>query len=139
MKTIFFLFALSLVALAACSTTTSRENHNTSGTDPETVLVTYHVKSGKEKEFQDVLARVWEIYRREHLVLAQPHVLIRDKETGDETRFVEIFTWVSHSAPEHVPDSVKTIWGEMQSLCEARGGHNGLEGGEVDLLTPTGR
>ena len=136
MRITHFLLAVSLVPLIACSTTPRGESQRSSGGDPETVLVTYHVKPGKEGEFQDALSRVWEIYRKEHLVFAQPHVIVRDKEDGGKTRFVETFTWVSHAGPEHVPDAVKTIWEQMQSLCEARNGHGGLEGGEVELLTP---
>jgi quinol monooxygenase YgiN len=128
-----FLFILSLVSLTACSSTPPPRGHHHS---PETVLITYHVKSGKEAEFQDVLARAWETYRKEHLVFAQPHVIVQDKENGGKNRFVEIFTWVSHAAPDHAPDSVKKIWEQMQSLCEARDGHRGLEGGEVELLAP---
>jgi len=139
MKIPHFLCALSLVLLTGCSTTRSNERQASSKTDPETVLVTYYVKSGKEAEFQELLSRAWEIYRKEHLVLAQPHVIVRDKESGDKPRFIEIFTWVSHSAPEHAPGSVKTIWDQMQSQCEARDGHGGLVGGEVDLLAPNAR
>jgi len=43
---------------------------------------------------------------------------------------------VSHNAPDHAPESVKAIWRQMQSLCEARDGHDGLEGGEVEILVP---
>ena len=118
---------------------TSTEKQASSKTGAETVLVTYHVQSGKEAEFQQLLSRVWKIYRKERLVFAQPHVIVQDKESGDKPRFIEIFTWVSHSAPEHAPDSVKTIWNQMQSECEARDGSGGLVGGEVDLLAPNAK
>jgi hypothetical protein len=131
-----FLLIVSLVPLIGCSTTPSRETRHSPRDDPETVLVTYHVKAGKEKEFQEVLLRVWDIYRKGHLVFAQPHVIVWDREDGGKTRFVEVFTWVNHAAPEHVPDTVKTIWDQMQSSCEERNGHGGLEGGEVELLIP---
>ena len=100
-------------------------------------MVTYHVKPGKEAEFQALLSRAWQTYRREHLVFANPHTIVRDTEQGDKTRLVEIFTWVSHAAPEHAPDAVKKIWEQEQSLCEARSGHGGIEGGEVELLPET--
>ena len=135
MKITHFLLAALLVPWIACSTT-QRESDRSSGGDPEMVLVTYHVKSGKEDELQDVLARAWKIYRKEHLVFALPHVIVRENDGGDQTRFVEIFTWVSHAAPEHTPDAVKKLWDQMQSLCEARNGHSGLEGGEVKLVAP---
>jgi antibiotic biosynthesis monooxygenase (ABM) superfamily enzyme len=127
-----FLSALAVISLTACSTT-NRTHHGSAKSDPETVLITYHVKSGKEAEFQAVLWRAWQIYRTEHLVFAEPHIILRDME-GDKTRFVEIFTWVSHAAPEHAPDIVTTVWEQEQSLCEGRNGHNGIEGGEVEIL-----
>ena len=134
MKITLSLFVLSLFGLTACSTMNSAP-HGSAKHDPETVMVTYHVKSGKEAEFQAVLSRAWQIYRSEHQVFAVPHIIVRDTEAGDKTRFVEIFTWVSHAAPEHAPDAVKTLWEQEQSLCEARSGHGGIEGGEVEILT----
>jgi len=131
-----FISALAAVSLMACSTTPGSKNHDLSESSAETVLITYRVKPGKEQRFQEALSRAWDIYRKEHLVFAQPHFIIRDKASGDRTRFVEMFTWVSHHAPDHAPDSVKNIWDQMQSLCEARDGHGGVEGGEVELLIP---
>ena len=133
MKMTHFLLVLAAVSLTACSTT-NRPTDGSAGPGPETVLVTYHVQSGHEQEFQTLLSRAWEIYRKEHLVRAEPHVVVRDAEGGGKARYVEIFTWVSHTAPEHAPDSVKTIWQQEHSLCEARGGHSGIEGGEVEIL-----
>ena len=136
MKTTYSLFAFMLLGLTACSTM-HPEQRNSDKADPETVLVIYHVKPGKEAELQTVLSRAWEIYRREHLVFAEPHILVRNIEDEGKTRFVEVFTWVSHSAPDRAPDSVKTMWEQEQSLCETRNGHTGIEGGEVDLLIPS--
>ena len=99
-------------------------------------MVIYHVKPGKEAELQDVLARAWEVYQKNHMVLAQPHVIVRDKGIIGETRFVEIFTWVSHSVPQRPPDAVKKLWDQMQTLCVPQDGRGGLEGGEVGLLVP---
>jgi len=138
MKITHFLAALTAVSLTACSTT-NRTNQSSARPEPETVLVTYRVKSGNEAEFQTVLFHAWQIYRTEHLVRAEPHIIVRDTEGGGKTRYVEIFTWVSHAAPEHAPDSVKTIWQQEHSLCEARGGHSGIEGGEVEILTGKSR
>ncbi len=103
--------------------------------DPETVMVTYHVKAGREAEFQSVLSQAWQIYRSGQLVFVQPHTVVRDTEDHDKTRFVEIFTWISHATPEHAPDAVKKVWEQEQSLCEARNGHGGIEGGEVEFVT----
>ena len=133
MKITYLLFTLAAIALSACSTTSS-ERQGSGKSDPETVLVTYHVKPGKEAEFQAVLSRAWQVYRAERLVFAKPHIIVRDTEGGDKTRFVEIFTWVSHAAPDHAPAAVKELWAQEQSLCEARSGHGGIEGGEVEIL-----
>ena len=97
-------------------------------------MVTYHVKLGKEAEFEALLSRAWRIYRKERLVVDKPHLIFRSIEDGDKTRFVEIFTWLSHDGPEHAPDTVKSLWEEEQSLCEPRGGHRGIEGGEVEFV-----
>ncbi|MGD0061645.1 MAG: hypothetical protein ABSD58_19735 [Verrucomicrobiia bacterium] len=129
-------FAL-LSLVTACSTTRldQRDAHNTKS-PPESVMVTYHVKPGTEAEFQHVLADVWAFYRKERLVLAQPHLIARSDDGPGNTRFVEIFTWVSHSAPEHVPASVGKLWDQMQSLCEPRNGQPGIDISEIDLVTP---
>ena len=133
MKIAHFLFALAAVSLTACSTT-NRTHSGSARTPPETVLVTYYVQSGKEAEFLAVLSHAWQIYRNEHLVYAEPHIIVRDTEGGDTVRFVEIFTWVNQAAQEHAPDSVKAIWKQEHSLCEERNGHSGIEGGEVEFL-----
>jgi hypothetical protein len=122
-------FALSLLAAAGCSTT-----HPVTSTKggSETVMVTYHVQLGKEAELQSLIAHAWEVYQGEHMVCAQPHTVVRDTEDGNETKFVEIFTWAK--SPDHPPASVLAIWKREQSLCETRDGHRGIEGGEVELI-----
>jgi hypothetical protein len=133
MKITHLLLALAAISLTACSTM-SRTQQGSAKSDPETVLVTYHVKSGQEAEFELLLSRIWQIYRTEHLVFAGPHIIVRDTEDGGKPRIIEILTWVSHAVPEHAPDAVKTIWQQEQSLCEARNGHTGIEGGEVEIV-----
>jgi hypothetical protein len=131
-------FVASLLALSACSTT-HPDHSRTAKADPETVLVRYHVKSGKEAGLQATLARAWEIYRRQPLVFAHPHVVVRETEDRGKACFVEVLTWISHSGPEHTPDAVKAVWGQEQALCEDRGGHPGIEIGEVELIVPTAK
>ena len=132
MRTRHLQLAVLPLALIGCSTT----HHNSANRDPETVLVTYHVKPGKEVDFQGLLSQAWELYRGEHLVFAEPHIVVQDTEDGSKPRFVEVFTWVSRSIPGHAPESVKTIWKQEESLCEKRGEHYGIEPGEVELLVP---
>jgi len=133
MRTAYLLLAVLPLVAIGCSTA----QPNTAKQDPETVLVTYHVKPGKEAEFQAVLARAWAVYRGEHLVFAEPHVVVQATESGGQPRFVEILTWVSRSIPEHAPESVKTIWQQEESFCERRGGHYGIEPAEVALIVPS--
>jgi hypothetical protein len=131
MKAAYLLFALSLTALTGCAII-----HPGSGrdrADRETVLITYHVQAGKEAQFQALLAEAWEVYRSEQMVLFKPHVVVRGVEDGDKPRFVEVLTWVRK--PDHAPENVVTIWKQEHSLCEARNGHAGIEGGEVQLIT----
>ena len=135
MKPKHFLFALALAGLTACSTTTGYHSPTNDGT--ETVMVTYHVRMGQEVNFHGLLTRAWETYQGEHMVLAQPHVIVQDRELNGKTRFIEIFSWVSHTGPQNPPDSVKRVWSQEQSLCEARDGHSALEGGEVQLILPS--
>ena len=106
------------------------------GPDPETVLVTYHVKAGNEAEFEQVLWQTWKIYQGMHLVTAQPHTVIRTKDDNGKPRYVEIFTWVSHAVPDHAPLPVISAWDRLTALCETRDGHPGLEGGEVQNVPP---
>jgi len=133
MKPTRFLLIVLVLVLAGCSTARPPAEWTK---QPETVLVTYHVQSGKEAEFQALLARSWELYRHEHLVFARPHLIVRDMESDGKPRFTEIFTWASRATPEHAPDGVKQAWQEEQALCEERNGHYAIEPGEVSLITP---
>ena len=132
MKAKYFIFVFFLAVLTGCSTT---RPSGSAKADPETMQIVYHARPGKEAELQGALASAWQIYRAQHLVFAEPHIIIRDTEDGTKARFVEVFTWVSRAIPEHAPDAVQKVWGQEQSLCEARGGHDGIEIGEVELIT----
>ncbi len=141
MKTfIISVFAVALLGLTGCSSTrqageASAATAKAAATKPgpETVLVTYHVQLGREKDLQTLLTRAWASYRSLNMVAARPHIIVREAEEGGQSRFVEIFTWVS--PPDNPPVSVRSLWQEELSLCEARNGRNGIEGGPVELLT----
>jgi hypothetical protein len=136
MKLAHIAISLSLLSLVNACSTIHLDQHAGGKSTPETVLVTYHVKSGQEDDFQHVLADVWAFYRRERLVFAEPHVIARADDGPGNSRFIELFTWVSHSAPEHVPPTVGKLWDQLQSLCESRDNHSGIDITEVDLVTP---
>lgn len=130
------LLLVSLIAIiAGCSSPKPNAKLKEALKDrPETVLVTYHVKPGMEKDFEALLNRAWKVYRSEHMVKADPHIILRDAEENSTIGYVEIFTWVSHAAPQNAPDSVKKIWAEEHSMCEPRAGRADIGGGQVDLF-----
>lgn len=128
-------FVLSLVILTACSSTPKADNSDGKNS-PETVEITYHVQMGRDMELQTVLNRAWVIYNQERMVLPKSRAVVTSKEYGNRPRIVETFTWVSHSTPDHAPKSVRDIWNQMQDLCEARGGHEGIEISEVPTIVP---
>jgi len=99
-------------------------------------MAIFHVVAGKEADFQQVLVREWETYTKEKLVFDQPHVVVRGKEADGKTYFVDIFTWVSQSTPDHPPASVVAVWQSMGPLVEARNGHPAMEITEVQLVVP---
>src|SRR5262245_24144988 len=120
--------ALLLVFLTGCSTPTG------GGDQPVPELVIYHVKPGSENEVEELLKRKWNVLRKEHFVLDQPHICVRVNEDVGKVRFIETFTWVSPGAAEYPPDSVKAIWEEIQRLCEDRGGNKGVEDRGAEII-----
>ena len=89
----------SVLVLAGCVASPPTGKSPDASDPPETMLVSFHVKPGKEVAFQDALARTWVIYRRHKLVFATPHLVVREKDDAGRTRFVQSFTWVNHAAP----------------------------------------
>jgi len=134
MKIKSFVLALVAISLTACSTT-KQAQHVRGRPDPETVMVTYRVKPGDEAELQSMLGHAWEVYRKEHLVYAEPHIVLLQSEDGEKSSYIEIFTWANRATLEHAPDSIKAIWQQEHTLCEARNGHSGIEGVEVRMVT----
>jgi hypothetical protein len=116
-----------IVTFITITTVAAAEN------DPETVLVTYHVKSGKTDELAKLIDRTWATYQRLGLVFDQPHLVMRGTEKGGDF-FAEILPWKSHSAPDNAPAEVHALWDEMQTLCEKRGGREGIEIPEVQIV-----
>ena len=126
--------AAALAALAGCASTPHEDKPETPPDPPETMLVNYHAKHGREPQLEDALARTWAIYRRDKLVLAKPHLLLREEDAAGHTTFVESFTWINHAAPDNAPKDVKVIWKELESLCEPRDGKKGIDGSEVETV-----
>ena len=102
--------------------------------DTETVLSTLRARAGSEDELKKTLAEEWTTLRKLGLVLAEPHVLLKGKDESGKTIFVEVFTWRDHDAPDHVPAEVQAIWKHLESLCEARLGHRGIDFPEFEIV-----
>jgi hypothetical protein len=105
--------------------------------ETETVLSTFRPRAGKEDELLKTMNQNWSTLRRLGLVLAGPHLILRGKDESGKTIFVEILTWRDHDAPDHVPAEVQTIWNQLQSLVEERGGHRGIEFPEFEIVSST--
>ena len=103
---------------------------------PETVMVTLHVKAGAEADMQKALDAHWAAIRELNMVAADaPHVTLRGAESGDRTYFVEIFTWRDATLPDHAPAAVHAIWNRLNALVESRNGEPGLKFTEMRIVT----
>src|SRR6266536_1788292 len=79
---------------------------------PETVLVTYHPRQGKEAQMLKILQDEWSTLTKMNLVTGS-HQLYRGESEGGRVIFVEIFTWKSHEIPDNAPPEVRRIWSDM--------------------------
>jgi hypothetical protein len=135
MKTMFLLTTILLLALTEGSTTPpAPESSGERG--PVTVHVTYRVIPGKEADFKAMLSRAWEVYRRDDLVLPEPHILVQDTDEDSLPRFVEIFSWASRSIHENPTTNVWAVWREIRTQCEYRSGHPAIHAEKVKLVVP---
>jgi hypothetical protein len=103
--------------------------------EPETVLITFHVQKGHAEDMKKVLSEAWQTYTRLDMVLPQTHVILQGSENG-LPYFVEILTWKDHGIPDHMPAEVKAIWKHMGEICEKRGDKPPIDGGEVQMVIP---
>ncbi|HXP88183.1 MAG TPA: hypothetical protein VN841_25865 [Bryobacteraceae bacterium] len=103
---------------------------------PETVMVTLRAKPGAEAELERVIANHWKTAHDLKLVRDAPHTTIRGSEADNKTYFVDIFTWRDAHVPDTAPAEIQKIWGDMNRLVEARGGHPGLEFVPVSVVAP---
>ena len=100
--------------------------------EPETVMVTFHVRAGKAEELNRLLTRAWATYRHLGMVLSQPHLVARSTE-GDAT-FFELLSWKHHGVPDSAPSEVRDLWNQMEAICEPREGQPGINIVEVKLV-----
>jgi hypothetical protein len=89
-------------------------------------MCTYIVKTGKEAEFEKLLAQHWPTLRRTGLSTDDPPQIYRGivdkraKEFNGNTFYVEIFTWKDEKGPSraHEMPDIMAVWEPMGPLLE---------------------
>ncbi len=117
---------LSFAALAGSETTRRLQ--------PETVMVTFHPKSGADTELARVIASHWKAANELKLVNLTPHLTLRGTDESNKTYFVEIFTWRDSAIPDNAPPAIQKIWAKMNALVENQPGRPGLTFTEMSVL-----
>jgi hypothetical protein len=94
---------------------------------PLTVICTYKVKEGKEKEMERLLGKHWPALHSLGLVTDDPPRIFRGLPSGKpgeahgaERTFVEIFDWKNARSPQiaHETPGVMAVWEPMGAICE---------------------
>jgi hypothetical protein len=128
----------STIAAAALALTLSlfaqKKASDLPGPGTETIYSIAHVKPGMEKQYAELSAKTWAIYRKLDLVLPAPHVVVRAVDSQNLPYFVEIFTWKSAEIPDHAPAEVRAVWQELENTCEKRNGRPGIDFTEVTAV-----
>lgn len=80
------------------------------------VIAGYRAKPGMQPALEAVVAKHWQVLRREALVTEQPAQLMR---AGDGT-IVEVFEWLCAQSIEraHNTASVQALWAEFAAVCD---------------------
>jgi len=101
---------------------------------PETVVVTYSPRDGKEADVEKLIRKHWATLVRLKLVTSDPHLLYRDKDKDGLPVLVDVLTWKTHGTPDNAPAEVEAIWSQMEAACGKRGDRAGIEFHEVERL-----
>jgi hypothetical protein len=134
MKTMLLSIVTILFFSLTKGSTTPPASGDSAQSGPVTVHVTYRVLPGKEAEFVATLSRAWEVYRRDNLVSAQPHILLQDVDEDKKPRFVEVFSWANQAIADHPTTNVWAVWRELHTLCENRNEHPAIHAEKVKLV-----
>ena len=116
--------------LVGCNSLAQHE----AGYEPEPVMRIYHVKPGKEKELRKLLELQWSIFTKLRMVVKEPHLCILIEEDSVHSHFVETMCWSGPFAAEVYSVALNKVQNEIQSLCEARGGHKGVEVWPAEII-----
>lgn len=90
---------------------------------PITVICSYRVKKGREREFKELLKTHWPALREAGLATDREPVFFQGDDGGKGPHFVEIFEWLDEEAPRiaHGTPEVMAVWEPMGKLVESRG------------------
>jgi hypothetical protein len=102
---------------------------------PVTVLATFRVKADQLDEFLRLMPKYRAALREKNLVTAEPYLLLQGEEDGNPI-VIEVFSWLNHDIPEHVPPGIQAYWDRINSKVEDRGRHRGVEFPEMNLIQP---
>jgi quinol monooxygenase YgiN len=96
---------------------------------PVTVVCTFRVKAGKEKDFEALLKIHWPKLRELGLATDRKAVNYRGADREGNPTFFEIFEWRDDAAVEeaHNNPKVMQIWEPMDALVEPRDGAPKME------------
>ena len=105
-----------------------------------TVICTYRVKEGKEKDFEALLKGHVKTLREHGLATDTPSRIYLGKEGADAPFYVEIFEWKDEAAKDtaHELPEVLAVWEPMGVLCEERGGRPSMEFPHVETVSLDG-
>ncbi|MDX6713054.1 MAG: hypothetical protein QOH96_4070 [Blastocatellia bacterium] len=124
---------ISLLTLITSLTGAQNKSNIAAGSEPETVVTTFHVKDGKEAEMSELIQRAWKTYNKLGMVLQQPNIIAHGTDDAGKLFYIEILSWKNQDTPDNAPAEVKAIWAEMEALCEKREGHRGIVFSEVQI------
>ena len=87
---------------------------------PVDIICRYHVKPGKEREFEDLLSRHWGTLHTVGLSTDQPARVFRAQDKAGNIAFIEMFTWKDQASVKtaHESPAVMQLWEPMGALCQ---------------------
>ena len=97
--------------------------------DQVTVIGTYRVRAGKEKELLRLLGQHWPMLRSLKLATDDPPQVYLGKDDQAKPVIYEVLTWLDEKGAQtaHTLPEVMNIWEKMGLLVEKRGERPAME------------
>jgi hypothetical protein len=86
------------------------------------MLCIYRVKSGREADFEKILAKHWRTLHQAGLTTDQPaRCYFGTTKDGSTQAFIEMFEWKDAESPNgaHTNPDIMAIWAPMAELCSS--------------------